>query len=194
MGVYHWKELVTQAELQDKSCKICQQFKNRNIFYGRLPLNNISELKPWYTVHVDLIGPYRNSTEQQQPGGATINIYFSLTCMTIIDPATGWFEIVKLPMFDIDEVTGGNNGYIEDFSASVIHLFNNTSICRYLLPRKVVLDNGSQFKQYFAPLLNDFDIKLVLTTVNNPQANALVDRVHQVMYNMLVTKDLDKKL
>ena len=29
-------------------------------------------------------------------------------------------------------------------------------------------------------------------TVNNPQANAPVERLHQVIYNMLVTKDIDK--
>ena len=31
-------------------------------------------------------------------------------------------------------------------------------------------------------------------TVNNPQAHSLVDCVHQVMYNMLATKDIDKKV
>ena len=29
--------------------------------------------------------------------------------------------------------------------------------------------------------------------VNNPKYNYLVERVHQVIYNMLVTNDLDKK-
>ena len=38
-----------------------------------------------------------------------------------------------------------------------------------------------------------FDIKPVLTSVKNPQANALVERVHQVILNMLVTKYIDKK-
>ena len=53
--------------------------------------------------------------------------------------------------------------------------------------------NGSDFKQDFTTLLNDFNIKPVLTLVNNPQANAPVERVHQEIFNMLVTKDLDDK-
>ena len=30
--------------------------------------------------------------------------------------------------------------------------------------------------------------------INNPQANALVEQVHQLIYNMLVTKDIDNKV
>ena len=44
------------------------------------------------------------------------------------------------------------------------------------------------------PLIKYFDIKPFCTTIKNPQANALVERVHQVIYNILVTKDLDNKV
>ena len=33
--------------------------------------------------------------------------------MTIIHPATVWFEIVDLPTFDLYEVTAGNDEYID---------------------------------------------------------------------------------
>ena len=79
-------------------------------------------------------------------------------------------------------------------SARVSQLFNNTFLCRYPRPRKVVFDNGYEFKQYFTPLLKDFAIKPVLTSVKNPQSNAPVDQVHQLMLNMIVTKDLDNKV
>ena len=46
--------------------------------------------------------------------------------MTMIDLATGWFEIVEIPTFDLDEVTAGNDEYIDKSSARVRHLFNNT--------------------------------------------------------------------
>ena len=57
-----------------------------------------------------------------------------------------------------------------------------------------MFDNGSEFKQDLTPLLKDFDIKPVLTSVKNPQANAPVDQLYQVILNMLVTKDLDNKV
>ena len=76
----------------------------------------------------------------------------------------------------------------------VIQLFNNKWICRYPRPQKFVFDNGYDFKRDYTPLLNDFGIKPVLTTIKNPQANAMVERGHQVVLNMLSTKDLDNKV
>ena len=55
-------------------------------------------------------------------------------------------------------------------------------------------DNGSDFQLELTPLRNDFNIKLVFATIKKPQANALVERVHQVILNMLVTKYLDEKV
>ena len=43
-------------------------------------------------------------------------------------------------------------------------------------------------------MLKYFDIKTVLKSVKNPQANAPVERVHQVILNMLVAKDLFNKV
>ena len=57
-----------------------------------------------------------------------------------------------------------------------------------------MFDNSYEFKRDFNPLLQDFDIKTVLTSVKKPQANAPVDRVHQVILNMLVTMNLDNKV
>ena len=73
-------------------------------------------------------------------------------------------------------------------------MFNNTWLFRYLCPRKVVFDNGSEFKQDFNPLLKDFNIKTFLTSVKNPQANSPIDQLHQVILNILVTKELYKKI
>ena len=55
--VCYRKGLVTKYELHDKPCNICQQLKKRKNPYGRLSTKKISELKPWDTLHVDLVGP-----------------------------------------------------------------------------------------------------------------------------------------
>ena len=87
LEVCYCKVIVTQSEMFAKTCKNFQQFKNRKTIYGHLPHKNIVELKPWDLVHIELIGPYSNSTRQQQPGRAIIWMNASLTCMEIIDPA-----------------------------------------------------------------------------------------------------------
>ena len=183
-----------QAELFSNMYKTCQQFRERHTLYGNIPPKNIAELKLWDSVHVDLIGIYRKSIRQQQPISAIIWNNVSLTCMTMIELATSWFKIVEILTFYLDEVTEGNDEYIDKSSARVSNMFNNTWIFIYPLPHKVVFDNGYEFKRYFTTLIRDFNIKPVLTTVKNPQANAPVERVHQVILNTLVTKDIDNKV
>ena len=62
--VCYWKFIITKSEFYAKPFKICQQFKRINTLYGRLSPNNIAELRLWYMVHVDLIGPYIKSIRQ----------------------------------------------------------------------------------------------------------------------------------
>ena len=112
----------------------------------------------------------------------------------MIDSITGWFDIVKIPMFDLNEVALSNYEYIDKSSARVGQMFNNTWICRYPRLRKVVFDNGPEFKRVTATFLKDFNIKPVLNLVNKPQANAQLERLHQVILYMFVTKDLDNKV
>ena len=65
--------------------------------YGHLTPNNSAELKPWDMVHVDLIVPYINSIIQHQPGSAIIRNNAILTWRIMVDPTTGWFNIVEIP-------------------------------------------------------------------------------------------------
>ena len=56
-----------------------------------------------------------------------------------------------------------------------------------------MFDNRSKFKKYFTPLKIYFYIKTVLIKIKNRQANAPVERVHQLIFNMLITRGIDKK-
>ena len=60
-------------------------------------------------MNINLIGKYSRSIIQQQQVITIIKNTFSNTYMNMIDPTTGWFEIVKMPMFDLDEATCGND-------------------------------------------------------------------------------------
>ena len=132
--------------------------------------------------------------KQQQPDGFIKVVNLQLTCMTFVDPATGWFEIAQVPLFSMDEVKANNVEYIDKTSARISQIFNQVWLSRYPRPVRVIFDNGSEFKKDFVPLLRDFDIKHVCTTIKNPQANAPVERIHQVVRNMLLTRDLNNQV
>jgi hypothetical protein len=51
--------------------------------------------------------------------------------------------------------------------------------------------NGSEFKLHFEYLCESFGIKRKPTMVKNPQANGILERVHQVLGQMLCTAELD---
>ena len=45
--------------------------------------------------------------------------------MAMIYPDTGWFEIFEVLTYDLSEVTGGNDEYIDKSSARVSQFSNN---------------------------------------------------------------------
>lgn len=180
--ICYWEGMTYQCEQYCKRCKICQMNKKRKTKYGHLPPKEVGELKPWERVHVDLIGPYTKTVKQIQPGlDKPKKVDLELIAMTFIDPATGWFEIAEVPAKDKS-------------SARISNLFDDVWLARYPRPKEVIFDNGSEFKKDFLPLLKDFAIKPKPTTVKNPQSNAVVERVHQVVGNMIRTQELDNRV
>ena len=68
-------------------------------------------------------------------------------------------------------------------------LFDNQYLCQYPRPKQVIFDQGSEFKSEFHELLASYGIQAVPTTIKNPQANAIIERVHLTMGDMLRTKE-----
>ena len=52
--------------------------------YGKLP-EKVAEINPWETLCIDIIGAYKIKRKGEK--------LLHLRYITIIDPATGWFEI-----------------------------------------------------------------------------------------------------
>ena len=129
-----------------KTCKQCQKVKNRNSSYGKLPPKIIAALKPWNYVHIDLIGTYYNSIRQHQTGSSIIQKDVRLTCMKIIDTVTVRLNCFEIPFFNLNEAARRNIEYIHKSYARVIHVFNQTWLCRYPHPWEVMFDNCSKFK------------------------------------------------
>ena len=121
----YWRGMTGDIKHFVKTCNTCKKFKKSRQKYGKLPLKDVKqETIPWDVVQIDTIGPYTITSNTGKD--------LHLSCKTMIDPATGWFEII--------EMKDTNN------SADAARIFNNTWLSRYPRPKRVIMDNGSEFK------------------------------------------------
>jgi len=109
----------------------------------------------------------------------------------MIDPATSWFEIVEIPTVEILNKNGEKEVIFEKTSARISRLINKTWFCQYPRPKYIIYDNGSEFKAYFEELCDTYHVQRKPTTIKNPQANSILERIHAVIGNMLRTRELD---
>jgi hypothetical protein len=84
----YWKVMRTTIQRYVKTCQSCQVNKRHSQKYGHLP-SKLVITTPWKALSVDLIGTY---TLKGKDG-----LSIDFMCLTMIDPATSWFEIVELP-------------------------------------------------------------------------------------------------
>jgi hypothetical protein len=87
-SVMYWKGMHTTIQRYVKTCQSCQVNKRHSQKYGHLPPKLVITT-PWKALCVDLIGPY---TLKGKDGSSV-----DFMCLTMIDLATSWFEIVELP-------------------------------------------------------------------------------------------------
>jgi hypothetical protein len=66
-------------------------------------------------------------------------------------------------------------------SEHIAGLVNKTWLSRYPRCCYITYNNGSKFKLDFEYLCEAYDIKHKPTTIKNPQANAILERLHQVL-------------
>ena len=165
-----WPKMQPFIEKYVNQCAICQMFKRSTKKYGKLP-TKIPVTVPWVEVHVDHIGPYSQSDHPN-----AIRYY----ALSIIDPATSWVELCPLPNLT---------------AATTCTEFDNQWLCRYPRPFKCIFDQGSAFtSSEFQELLSSYGIVPSPTTIQNPQANSILERIHQVIGNMIRTSNLTESL
>jgi hypothetical protein len=87
-SVMYWKGMRTTIRSYIKTCQSCQINKRHSQKYRHLPPKLVITT-PWKGLCEDLIGPYTLK------GKDSSSIDFM--CLTMINPATSWFEIVELP-------------------------------------------------------------------------------------------------
>ena len=80
--------------------------------------------------------------------------------------------------------------YFDKSSATVSTLVNRTWFSGYPHSQYIIYDNGSKFKLHFETLCYSYGLKRKPTSVKNPQANAMLEHVHQTIMAMLRTSEL----
>ena len=94
----------------------------------------------------------------------------------MIDLTTGWIEIRTVTSTSADWVS------------NIVEL---AWLTRYPLPSKVIVDHGNEFLAEFKALIQtDYIIVVKPIASKNPQANLILERVYQIIGNIVRTFQL----
>jgi len=157
---YYFHDMLRRIETYTKKCQHCIQVKEPTVNYGQLPPREAS-FQPFFEVAVDSIGPWSVMIG---------NVETQVKALTIIDTVTCLTEI----------------GRLNDSSAfEAARVFEQSWLYRYPRPTQCIFDAGTEFKADFAALLSHWDIKPKQTGVKNAQANAICERMHRTIGNLL---------
>jgi hypothetical protein len=168
---FTWKGMRKTVQDVCKKCGSCQLSKPKLQKLGHLPEKE-PEMVPWDRVCIDLIGPYKIGSKEKDNHAV-------LHCLTMIDPATGWFEITEIPAKTADVV---------------MNIFEQEWLTRYPYPVEVVMDRGTEFMaEVKKTLRQDYGARIKLITTRNPQANSMVERSHQTIKNMIKSQTITSR-
>ena len=119
-------------------CQVGQRSKRCFKKYGELPEKE-AKATPWDKLCVNLIGPYKiRQRGKKKP--------LVCKCCTMIDPATGWFEIAQCN---------------DKRSITIANIVEQEWLAIYPWPTQLIFDRGSEFMGHvFQDMVaNDYGIK-----------------------------------
>ena len=109
-------------------CNSCKLQKHDAKKYGKIPAKVDVEDTPWKKLCIDLVGPYKLG--KFDPKHKDYKYRIELWCLTMIDPATGWFDVVR-----IDDTKADN----------IANLLEIHWLTWFPKPDEVILDRGKEF-------------------------------------------------
>ena len=158
---FTWPNMLQDIRNYTKKCGPCQKGKRGLRGYGKVPVKDV-ETTPWKDVAVDLSGPWKAYVNDKL-------VFFHT--LTIIDVFTGWVEIIPIETKE--------QGVIRD-------LVVREWLRRYPRPSRIIYDLGGEFdNDYFRAMCTLWYIKPTPITNKNPRANAIVERMHSILGDMI---------
>ena len=144
------------------TCEHCQRYKAPGRGYGHLPPRD-DTAQPWEEVAVDCVGRWSITLSN----GQRVDVH----ALTIIDVCTTLSECIR-----IEDKTAQHQAV----------LFVNHWLSRYPRPLRVIHDQGTECVGLdFQAMLVTHGIQAVPTSVRNPQANAVIERLHKTVQDLL---------
>ena len=159
--IFYWEKMQESITNKYKNCLSCNINKKGDKKYGKLPQKTLI-FQPFYEISVDTIGKFTFTL----PNGTILEFY----ALVIIDTTTKWIEIHPLH---------------SENSLEVSKIVDLQWFCRYPRPQRVIYDQGSEFKKEFIELLDSYGIEKKPITTKNPQSNAINERIHFSINNMI---------
>ena len=159
---FTWPNMHDQIRKYTKHCHACQVGKKGQRGMGYIPVKDV-ETEPWKDIAVDLHGPLKAIVNGEEV------IFHTLS---IIDVFTGWVEIIPITT---------------KITESTADLVVQNWLRRYPRPSRIIYDRGGEFdSEYFRKeICARWYIHPDPVTVKNPRANAIVERMHRVLNDML---------
>ena len=98
----------------------------------------------------------------------------------MIDPVIGWFKITQ---------------YGDKREISIADLVGTTWLTRYYRPIEITYEQGSEFighkfRKYLTE--TDYTITAKSSTLGNPTSDAILERIHQVIGNLVQTSNISQ--
>ena len=158
---FTWPGMQQQIRTFTRHCSACQKGKRGLQGKGHVPMKDV-ETEPWKDIALDLAGPWKANVNGEE---------ISFHTFTIIDVFTGWPEILP--------ITTKKMEVIRD-------LLVRNWFRRYPRPSRMIFDAGGEFdNQVLWTEARRWFVNPQPITVKNPRANAIVERMHQVLGDML---------
>ena len=177
-STFGWKGIKAQVEAYVNSCDSCQRNKIQGQKkYGKLPLvQALRDRVPWEKIQVDCAGPWTIRVRNSVTGEI---VEHKIKILSVVELSTGWPEFAILA-----------NSTAQEAAVALDRCY----FCRYPRPKECGHDNGPEFLgMEFQEMLQSYGVESKATTVKNPTANGVVERMQLNLGEQLRTKVFDEE-
>lgn len=152
-----WSGMRRDVEAYCSACLSCARASRYNSArHGKL--QPIVTAGPWHVVAMDVFGPIPHRTEEEA------------YVLVMVDHYTKYLELAAL---------------VRKSSRAIARAFEEKVVCRHGVPRRVITDDGSEFKGEMSTLWKRLGVEHSPVLPYHQQANGLAERHNQMLGKMI---------